>query len=317
MGILSFLTGCGGLGPKGDNGIGKKAKDNESGISGFRYSYNGSIGANSFSYEIKDEDGKKVFIYEAMEHSEFEDMKTECPSEVLEQLYQIYLDLRVAEWDGFSKYNPHVLDGDGFSLHIDFNDGAKLSASGSNASPERYGEFEKKMNEVLYPLAEGILKAKRKELIDRGINGHLTSLMFIFKQQGTSGSNYYHVMLRRDEKFEKNLEAEVKTKGEEGIFPAGEYHEYYTSPFSESNLEVLEQAIKDYEIIKWYDFNEHTEDPNNSEWFQISFCYGDDDLYINAYGTKKPEHYEEFRTVCLRWLDELIVKVTEKNAEAE
>ena len=133
MGILSLLARCSGLGPKGSNGIGKRAKDNQSGVSDFYYSYNGSIGGNSYSYRIKDEDGKKVFIYEAMEHREFADMKLDCPPEILDRLYKLYLDMRIAEWDGFDKYNPKVLDGDGFSLRIKFNDGVKMSAGGSNA----------------------------------------------------------------------------------------------------------------------------------------------------------------------------------------
>lgn len=307
MGILSFLAGCSGIGPKGSNGIGKRAKDNQSGVSEFYYSYNGSIGGNSYSYRIKDEDGKKVFIYEAMEHREFEDMKLDCPPEILDRLYKLYLDMRIAEWDGFEKYNPKVLDGDGFSLRIRFNDGTKMSASGSNACPDNYGEFEDRMSEILDPLAEEILDIKRNELISKGLDGHLTSLLFIFKQQGTSGSDEYHVLLRSEKNSEKNLEVEIKANGEK-------LKDYYRSPISESNLDELEQAIKDYEIIKWYDFYAHTEDPNNSEWFQISFNF-DNKMHISAHGTKKPEHYEEFRAVCINWLNELVNKCKQDKTE--
>ena len=41
-------------------------------------------------------------------------------------------------WDGFSGYDPDVLDGESFSLTIQFADGGEISANGSNAFPPDY-----------------------------------------------------------------------------------------------------------------------------------------------------------------------------------
>ena len=168
MGILSFLTGCGGRGP---SGVGKKAKDNESGILSFRYGYCGSVGGGSYSYEVKEKEGKLVFIYESMDHREFGDMEMECSRDILDKLYDLYKNLRIAEWNGFSKSNPDVLDGDGFSLNIQFVDGERLSASGSNSCPERYGSFSSEMHLILDPLRDEVHNNYVQELVAKGING--------------------------------------------------------------------------------------------------------------------------------------------------
>ncbi len=43
-------------------------------------------------------------------------------------------------WDGFSGNNPHLLDGEGFSLEIRFTDGTAVAASGENAFPAGWRE---------------------------------------------------------------------------------------------------------------------------------------------------------------------------------
>ena len=300
MSILSLLTGCGGLGEKGSNGKGSRAKDNESGISAFEYHYNGSIGANSYSYKVEEKDGKVMFTYEAMQHGEFGDMILECEPEILDRLYKVYKEQRLAEWDGYDKYNPQVLDGDGFSVNIKFKDGGSMSASGSNAFPVRYADFKSDMYEILKPLEEKVLEQNRAELIAKGINGNLTSIMVHFIQHGTSGKDEYDFFIIDDKYRENNCEITIKSYSER-YFPKCERHCYLHVPYSEIDFTPVRQMIDDYEILKWYDYDKAAEDYNNEEWFQIAFGF-DDDLCINACGTEHPEHYDEFRNAFIPWM---------------
>lgn len=58
--------------------------------------------------------------------------------------------LGVKSWDGFSKSNPNVLDGDSFSLEIELADGKMMYAHGNNSYPKNYHEFEAMLDEAVY-----------------------------------------------------------------------------------------------------------------------------------------------------------------------
>lgn len=150
-------------GEKGTDGKGRRAKDNKSGISQFNYRFDGTIGGNNYSYSLSSKDGAVTFKYESMVYPKLGEAETAAESEVLDRLFEAYLEYRLAEWDGYSKYNTMVCDGEGFSLSIRFNDGAFLFADGSNAFPPRYAEFVGAMSAILDPLRDRILSSADKE----------------------------------------------------------------------------------------------------------------------------------------------------------
>ncbi len=145
------------FGEKGTDGEGRRARDNESGIAFFDYRYDGTIGGDSFRYGLSKKDGAVIFKYESMMYGDSGKIETEADEEVLEKLYAAYIEYRLAEWNGYSKYNTMVCDGNGFSLDIRFNDGATLFSSGMNAFPPRYAEFITVMRELLDPLRDKAL----------------------------------------------------------------------------------------------------------------------------------------------------------------
>ena len=51
-------------------------------------------------------------------------------------------ELQVLSWDGYVGNNPHVMDGESFSLEIEPADGKTIYAHGDNAYPKNYNEFE-------------------------------------------------------------------------------------------------------------------------------------------------------------------------------
>ena len=63
-------------------------------------------------------------------------------------------ELELAEWDGFHKVDPGVLDGESFSLSVELEDGGAISASGSNCFPAGYGEKVSAIREFFEKLME-------------------------------------------------------------------------------------------------------------------------------------------------------------------
>ncbi|MBR5931970.1 MAG: hypothetical protein IKZ95_08115 [Lachnospiraceae bacterium] len=307
--LIGILTGCrSGLGIKGTNGIGKKAVDNESGVNTFFYSYNASIGADSYSYSVVEKDGKHFLEYESMVYQDYGTMTMELDEAFLDQLTKLYKDCRLAEWDGYDKYATNVLDGDGFSLSLSFRDGESMSAHGSNCAPEGYGTFKEQMEALFTPLAETLLEEARQQQIAEGFPGKLDFIMAYFKQKGDSGSDSYDIFITQPGVRDNNFDVKITSKSGEFIEP-GEYQYYTAMDVSQIDFAGVQELIEKYDLIQWYNYDEAAEDYNNSEWFQISFGF-DDGKTLNACGTEHPEHYEEFRKEFL----ELIVKMT-KNAE--
>lgn len=58
-----------------------------------------------------------------------------------DEVTAVLMDCRADGWDGFHESNADVLDGTSFTFEASFADGSSVSASGTNAFPEGYGEF--------------------------------------------------------------------------------------------------------------------------------------------------------------------------------
>lgn len=309
MGILSLLTsGCSGV--KGTEGKGKKAVDNDSGITAFSFSYSNM--RSGYEYNVKTENGRIYFIYENREYEEYGEMKLECDADLKTELEDLYKSCRLAEWDGFDKYNSKVLDGDSFGLKIEFSDGGKMSAHGSNAKPDGYKDFFDKMEKIMIPCRDRILEAKHREKVEKGVSGDLYSILVNFTQKGTSGRDSYNVLIQKESIRENNFSVEVKSDSGE-FFPKGEYSTVRHVPDTDIDFDAVRKMADEYSLIEWDDFDKAAEDYNNSEWFQIALSFGSTEspLRISACGTEHPGHYEEFRKAFLTWLADTYMKVVE------
>ena len=294
---------------EGTDGEGKKAVSNKSGLKRFNYSYDGTIGGNNCSYNLKYENGVPVLRYESMEHHDYGEMKTEVGEDVVDLLNNIYLNLRIAEWNGYSKYNPGVCDGEGFSLNMGFNDGKSLHASGTNAFPPRYGAFCAAMEHVLEPIRDKMLEQARQKKIEEGLHGRLQSVLVCFKQNGASGSDDYFFMIMDEGLRKRNYEIRVDADSGD-FFPAGKTSICREVPDEYTALDKVYELVEKYELIKWYGYDVTAPDYNDREWFQISLGF-DDGLSINAMGSEPPENYDAFRADFLRVMADAAEKVKE------
>ena len=65
-----------------------------------------------------------------------------------EELIRFVDECGMKRWDGFHGSNPYVLDGEGFSLTMEFADGTTVYASGENSFPDGYQEAAARLDEI-------------------------------------------------------------------------------------------------------------------------------------------------------------------------
>ena len=280
------------FGDEGSEGAGDKAETNKSGIVRFEYRYNGSIGGDSFSWEAERVDNGVRLTAEEMVHREYGEMTRETDESFMARLETLYREQKLARWNGFDKFNRHVLDGSGFSLYIKFADGGRLSAHGSNSFPGGYREFKEKLREIFVPEVEKMHDDARAKLIEKGISGKLDFIMATFKQQGSSGSDSYEALISTRGVRMKNFDVTIRSVSGEFIAP-GEYRVYRDVPDEAIGFERFDEIMKRHGIIRWINYDKAAKDYNNSEWFQLSLGFDED--YVNAHGTEHPDGYDAFR----------------------
>ena len=293
-------------GEEGKDGLGKKAVDNKSGLSYFYFSYDGTIGGNNYHYRVENKDGVCVFEYETMEHPDYGKMTMTVDGSVLDELNDLYLKYRIAEWEGYSKYNTMVCDGDGFSLSLKFNDKKYMSASGTNAYPERYGQFCGDVDGILDPLRDRLLAEAKEKKINAGISGNINSLIVIYKQYGASGNDEYKFILSKSSLRRSNYDVYVRSVSGQ-FFPVGEYRAYKDAADEYIPFEQIRELVNKYDLIKWYDHQDSDPDSQNREWYQIHFSF-DDGTFLNSSGTVYMQNYDEFRRDFLSLMAEMISK---------
>ena len=84
-------------------------------------------------------DSYNIFLDEEGYHISVNDEESvPMNDEAVQALMEVIETYDVSSWDGFSKANENVLDGEGFSLEIGFTDGTCVKADGDNAFPDHY-----------------------------------------------------------------------------------------------------------------------------------------------------------------------------------
>ena len=293
MSIFGFLISCA-----------KEPADSR--LVSFEYYYNGSIGGDGHHYLVKAEGDSVTLTYEDWELRDFGEMTIVIDSAVTDSLAALCKRLQIYKWDGFDKTNKYVLDGDGFSLYLAYEDGRRVSAHGTNSYPAGYGEFVGGMDKILIPFAEKAKEEKRQEKIKQGVKGHLAYFWINLIGSGNSGRDTYEITLshpydRESDSYGENfyLSANVNSESEK-YFPKGR-HNYYTllQPDDKLLLE-LENLIKKHRLVGWMNYDKTAEDYQNAEWFQMEVSF--EEGYITAMGTEHPETYDAFRNDLLNFI---------------
>ena len=282
------------------------AENNTSGINGFYYSYDGTIGGNNYSISIKKDADKYILEYITMEYRDYGTMTMELDQQFIDELDLICQNNKVCKWNGFSGHDKNVCDGDGFSLRIKYNDEGCVECDGMNSYPSGYWDYIKQVKELFEDKLNELKEQKRQEMIDKGINGKLDSVMFNINQHGDSGNDEFSIMIMSSKYRENNIDVSFKNTDEQ-IYKTGKFRYYGKMADEDIDFEALQKIIEKYSIIEWYNYEKTAVDYNNCEWFQISFGF-DDNFDINALGTEHPQNYQQFRDEFLKALLEIVDK---------
>lgn len=300
------------FGYEGPEGAGENGVANTCGMTCFEYRYIGSIGGNSYSYEISF-DTPPVFSFEGMEYP-FEKSSIEVDEETAARVAALYENHKLWKWDGFSRSARHVLDGDGFSLALRFRDGKSMYAHGSNAFPNGYPAFRQEMEEIFQPLRERVIEIENRKIIEKGVSGKVTSVLANFIQRGKSGRDRYELFVLGPDVRADN--AHIQVKSESGaIFETESFNICRPLPDTEDFFAKVDALVRKYDIMQWYGWDRAAEDYNNEEWFQISICY--EDGSISAMGTEHPENYKAFREGMIRLMKEAAERMKPEEEETE
>ncbi len=122
-------------------------------ITQLRFSYSSGYMMNSDTvYEIT----KKGSIYYAnikpyLVPSD-EAFEVELDEKVINEIIEVLNKYEVSKWDGFSKSDKYVLDGDSFLFSLRMDNGSDIYASGYMIWPKNYGEVKSELNRILGPL---------------------------------------------------------------------------------------------------------------------------------------------------------------------
>ena len=93
------------------------------------------------SYTVRLDDGKASFQVDDKE-------PTAIDAALMDELADLVARNGMADWDGFSGSDPNVLDGEGFTLRVEFADGGKVYASGENHFPRGYWQAVSELTEL-------------------------------------------------------------------------------------------------------------------------------------------------------------------------
>ena len=130
-------------------------------IKSLHYSY--SVGYAMYAnyiYEIKCDDKCTIKI-KPNGYSEEESKEYEISEDKLKEIINVLNKYEVSNWDGYSKSDPNVLDGDSFSFSLYEKDGTNISASGYMMWPDHYRDVKTELKEIFDSfIKEGDFKDK-------------------------------------------------------------------------------------------------------------------------------------------------------------
>ncbi len=166
--FTSILAGCRrtvqtlDLRYEGDPGGKKVTMDR---FESFDFSFSSGYYMNSGNAYSAVRDGDRVIVKVRLDSVPDEEVpEIETDAAFMERLEQIVRDHNVAAWNGFSRSQKNVLDGDSFHLYIRMANGETLGAGGYEAWPEGYGSVRGELESLFVGLYEEHYPSREKAL---------------------------------------------------------------------------------------------------------------------------------------------------------
>ncbi len=111
-------------------------------IISFEYSYTkGYAQYCDEIFKLKFQEGKYVATVKEYGIPEEKAVQIEVDDSFEAKLEDILKEFKVATWNGFNKFDKHVLDGNSFNLYIKMENDNTIDSSGYMVWPKNYREF--------------------------------------------------------------------------------------------------------------------------------------------------------------------------------
>ena len=133
----------------------KLNKKEISNLKSLRLTYSTGYHMNAFViYEIELRDGKYIASVKPTDLSEEEAKEYELSKDTIKEIERVLNKYNVTSWDGFSKSDRYVLDGDSFSFSVKYGEDKSISASGYMMWPNNYRDVRSYLDTVIGNLYE-------------------------------------------------------------------------------------------------------------------------------------------------------------------
>ena len=128
--MVSSLTGC----------FKRKVKIED--LKSFHYSYTVGYYMNaSISYEVKEDNDKYIVRIKDAGMPEEDAREYSLSKDKIKELEDLLNKSNIYRWNGFNKSDKRVMDGDSFSISINWGDYRNISAHGYMKYPKNYSEI--------------------------------------------------------------------------------------------------------------------------------------------------------------------------------
>ena len=119
----------------------------------FSFSYSTGYHMNaSVSYSLKKDKEQEKYIAKIKEDevAEKDAITFYVDDDFIEDLENLIKEYKLNNWDGFHKSDKNVLDGNGFSFIVNYENGKSISASGYEKYPKDYSQVENAISNLFY-----------------------------------------------------------------------------------------------------------------------------------------------------------------------
>ena len=141
--MVSVLTGC------------FKIKTKIEDLKSFHYSYSVGYYMNaSISYDITKEKDSNVYLVKIKDAGMPEEEAREytLKNEKIEEFVDLLNNTVIYKWNGFNKSDKNVMDGNSFSISINWGNQRNISAHGYMKYPTKYKEIRSKIESWFYDI---------------------------------------------------------------------------------------------------------------------------------------------------------------------
>lgn len=115
-----------------------------------------------FDYEYEFKDSKHTLSIRVDGVAEDDALKLETNEEFVQKLESVIGEYSLKKWDGYSKSDDNVLDGNGFGFSARFDDDTSIYASGYMMYPKNYAQVRGALGGLFLPLYEQVRPDKKK-----------------------------------------------------------------------------------------------------------------------------------------------------------